>query len=199
MVSDDSPKGASEQVKERPRIRYFRLRNKLKDKASGGMGGGSGSGEISAELLEKAMAEVQKVAEDYPDWVKGYISELAGEHSAALDKRPTERVTHFKHISEMAHELRGQGGTFGYPLISVFGKSLYGFTGPGAVYSDSHLEIVKAHIDSMRVVINDRIEGDGGRLGLELSKGLQVAIAKHTKVEQEPTPAKRTAKPAPKR
>jgi hypothetical protein len=51
----------------------------------------------------------------------------------------------------------------------------------------------------MRVVINDRIEGDGGRLGLELSKGLQVAIAKHTKVEQEPTPAKRTAKPAPKR
>jgi hypothetical protein len=122
------------------------------------------------------------VAEDYPDWVKGYISELAGEHSAALDKRPTERVTHFKRISEMAHELRGQGGTFGYPLISVFGKSLYGFTGPGAVYSDSHLEIVKAHIDSMRVVINDRIEGDGGRLGLELSKGLQVAIAKHTKV-----------------
>ncbi|MDP6344456.1 MAG: pentapeptide repeat-containing protein, partial [Alphaproteobacteria bacterium] len=29
MASDDSPKGASEQVKERPRIRYFRLRNKL--------------------------------------------------------------------------------------------------------------------------------------------------------------------------
>ena len=90
----------------------------------------------------------------------------------------------------MAHELRGQGGTFGYPLISVFGKSLYGFTGPGAVYSDSHLEIVKAHIDSMRVVINDRIEGDGGRLGLELSKGLEIAIAKYTKIEREPSIAK---------
>jgi hypothetical protein len=84
-------------------------------------------------------------------------------------------------------------------LISVFGKSLYGFTSPGAVYSDSHLEIVKAHIDSMRVVINDRIEGDGGRLGLELSKGLQVAIAKHTKVESGKAPAKGSAKPTPKR
>ncbi|HJM49894.1 MAG TPA: hypothetical protein QGF63_08585 [Alphaproteobacteria bacterium] len=93
MATDKSPAAASHDAKERPRIRYFRLRNKLKEKASGGMmGAGGGGGEITAELLEKAMAEVQKVAEDYPDWVKGFIAELASEHGAALGQQPAERV-----------------------------------------------------------------------------------------------------------
>jgi hypothetical protein len=32
-------------------------------------------------------------------------------------------------INLLAHELRGQGGVFGYPLITEFGKSFHNCTG----------------------------------------------------------------------
>jgi len=75
--------------------------------------------------------------------------------------------------------LRGQGGTFGYPLITVFGKSLYEVTKPPCREDDSGLEIVKAHIDTMRAVLRDKIEGDGGQTGQALFKALKMAINKH--------------------
>ncbi len=90
-----------------------------------------------------------------------------------------ERTTNFEEINLIAHELRGQGGTFGYPLITVFGKSLYELTKPPCRQDDASLEIVKAHIDTMRAVLRDKIEGDGGEVGQMLFKALKMAIAKY--------------------
>ena len=34
------------------------------------------------------------------------------------------------------------------------------------------------HIDAMRVVIRERVEGDGGEIGSELKKGLEQSVEK---------------------
>ncbi|MCB2106547.1 MAG: hypothetical protein KDE14_02545, partial [Rhodobacteraceae bacterium] len=81
---------------------------------------------------------------------------------------------------------RGQGGTFGYPLITVFAKSLYDVTKPPCPHDDAMLEIVKAHIDTMRAVIREKIEGDGGEIGQQLFKMLKVAIGKYGGKTSEP-------------
>ena len=160
------------------RIRYYRFRNHLKAKASAGFGGG-GPSRISSEALERAEAEFEKMAEEYPDWVQGYVKHLA-EHLGRCVDSPEERPDRFRRLHLMAHDLKGQGGTFGYPLISYFGDSLYNFTGNRENdIQDNQVEIVKAHIDAMRVVINDRIEGDGGEAGKILIKELSEAIKKN--------------------
>ncbi len=79
--------------------------------------------------------------------------------------------------------MRGQGGTFGYPLISVFGKMLYDATGGECREDDNAVEIVKAHIDAMRAVLRDKISGDGGKIGRELLVSLKEAIQKRQVVE----------------
>ena len=76
--------------------------------------------------------------------------------------------------------MKGQGGTFGYPLISIFGKSLNEMTFGAVDVGDNQLELVKSHIDLMRAVINDRIAGDGGEIGQALVASLQQAIKKYT-------------------
>ena len=43
---------------------------------------------------------------------------------------------------------------------------------------DASLEIVRAHIDTMRAVLREKIGGDGGELGQQLFKALKMAIAK---------------------
>ncbi|MEQ9449011.1 MAG: response regulator, partial [Rhodospirillaceae bacterium] len=65
------------------------------------------------------------------------------------------------------------------PLITVFGKSLYEVTKPPCREDDANLEIVKAHIDTMRAVLRDKIEGDGGETGQALFKALKMAINKY--------------------
>ncbi len=168
---------AGKAAEDKPKLRRFRTRNRLKEKASGGSGGGSGK--VSEELLELAAAEFSKMSEDYPDWVSGYIDSLYKAHRGAAEVVPDSRAKAFREINAIAHEMKGQGGTFGYPLITIFGKSLYDFTEGTAMRDDNHLEIVKAHIDAMKAVIGGRIEGDGGAVGNELREALREAIDKH--------------------
>ena len=162
------------------KVRYFRMRNRLKAKTAGA-GPQDGPPQLAGGALERAMEEMAKASEDYPDWVLNTLEELVSDHKEMVATEDTvDRRRHFKHISGIAHELKGQGGTFGYPLISIFGKSLNEFTNGEAMIGDHQLEIVKSHIDVMRVVIKDRIAGDGGEIGKALVDSLQQAIKKHS-------------------
>ncbi len=156
---------------------YFRLPNTLKEKVSGG--DPNAVGEIPTDILEKAETELNRAQLDFTKWAAKYLQELARLSGEAVDKKGS-RARQFEEINLLAHELRGQGGTFGYPLISTFGKMLYDLTGQGCREDDNMLEIVKAHIDTMRVVLREKISGDGGMLGRELLLALQEAIDKYS-------------------
>ncbi len=158
------------------KVRYFRLRNRLKEKA--GTGQSREPGKFAMKALEQAMAELDKFSDDYPDWVQGQVRELYDLFRKAKDKDESRRAIEFKRLNEIAHDMRGQGGTFGYPLVTTVADSLYKLTVTRALTSESHLEIVKSHIDTMNAVIKERVEGDGGLMGRELLTALEKAIEK---------------------
>jgi len=158
-------------------VRYYRFRNKLKEKT---LGLGGGKGEISSEALAKAAEALEELAEDYPDWVSGLISKLAEKHGRCVDT-PEKRREFFEEINRIAHDMRGQGGTFGYPLITDFADSLESFTMIKTGITDNMVELVKAHVDSMRVVIKNRIKGEGGEKGAQLKQSLNMAIESYKK------------------
>lgn len=152
---------------------YFRLPNSLKDRC-GGLGK-SGPGEIPEGILEQAEEKLERASLDFTEWASTYLSNLSNLCTEALLKEG-RRKKYFDEINTLAHELRGQGGTFGYPMISQVGKMLYDCTGDGCREDDNAVEIVKAHIDTMRAVIREKISGDGGKIGKELIKGLKASV-----------------------
>jgi hypothetical protein len=155
-------------------VRYYRMRNKLMEKA-GGIGASASNSGFPQHILEETESLFQEMISDYPDWVQDSLSKLTGLVEVCVNF-PEKRIVSFKIINEIGHEMKGQGGTFGYPLVSTFGDSLYDFTGPHAGLTDNHVEIVKAHVDAMRATINGRIQGDGGQIGTELKAMLSAAI-----------------------
>lgn len=157
------------------KVRFYRFRNALKEK----LGGGAGGPAVSEEALQKANAALEKLAEDYPDWVAAQVAELRALHGRMVDTPETRRKT-LDAIRIMAQEIKGQGATFGYPLVSTFALSLQECSGPAAPLSDSHVEVVKAHVDSIGAVIKDRVKGSGGQVGKELTQQLKAAIEKHS-------------------
>ena len=154
---------------------HFQLANALKDKI-GGLSG-QGLAMIPLELLIEAEEHLQREALDFTDWAQDYLAELAALCDKALDGIGM-RAPIFREINLLAHELRGQGGTFGYPLITEFAKMLYECTGQACPQADEDVEIVKAHIDAMRAVLRDKVAGTGGQIGLELLASLKLAIEK---------------------
>ncbi|MBT5186291.1 MAG: hypothetical protein HOH19_14600 [Kordiimonadaceae bacterium] len=160
------------------KVRFFRVKNTLKEKAAGlGLAAGAEI-EFDEDILAGAQDVLDELAEDYPDWVMGVIENLFEVHRRCVDDE-VNRKGYFENINGIAHDMKGQGGTFGYQLITDFAEGLYNFTSTGAGLSDSHVEIIKAHIDAMRVVIRERIDGDGGEIGSELKKGLEASVAKY--------------------
>ncbi len=157
-------------------VRFYRFQNRLKEKTAGLA---PGKTSISSDALEAAEKALNKMSEDYPDWVSGLIVKLQEQHGRCVDT-PEKRHEFFEEINHIAHDMKGQGGTFGYPLITQFSDSLYGFTvkRPGEI-SDNQVELVKSHVDSMRAVIRGRVSGDGGEIGEKLSQSLEEAIEKY--------------------
>ncbi len=154
---------------------YFRLPNNLKEKAGGG--GFKGAAELPLDLLEEAENQLERAALDFTTWAQDYLKELSDLCTEALESEvEDERGKFFQEINLLALELRGQGGIFGYPLISTFGKMLYDTTYEGCRVNDDAVGIVKTHIDTMRAVLREKIAGDGGEIGRELLASLQKAI-----------------------
>ncbi|MFZ5609125.1 MAG: hypothetical protein ACOY99_05910 [Pseudomonadota bacterium] len=169
--------------KAKVRVRLYRRRNVLKDKVAGLAGGKAGNDAARLPALDpEVMAQAEKLfedmAEDYPDWVSGLITQLSDLHHRCVDT-PEERRPTFERIAGIAHDMKGQGGTFGYPLITEFASSLYDFANLRGQYSDNQVEIIKAHIDAMRAVIRERVSGDGGELGAQLAQSLKASIEKY--------------------
>ena len=98
-------------------------------------------------------------------------------------EEPDKKTLQFAVIYKLAHELRGQGGTFGYPRISVAGKVLYESTIEGCSVTDNQVEIVRAYIDMMRAVIREKISGSGSKVGKELVESMKAAVERHQVAE----------------
>ena len=160
---------------------YFHLPNKLKEKVGGG-GADDGPPTLPDDILEKAEETLQRAAMDFSTWASDYLEELSSLCNEA-EAVPERRRRLFGEICLLAHELRGQGGTFGYPLVSEFGKMLYEATLDTMKNTDNQVEIVAAHIDAMRVVLRDKIAGDGDDVGKEVQATLQAAIQRYLVTE----------------
>ena len=157
-------------------VRFYRFTNRLKEKTAGLA---PGAATISADALAEAEQALSKMSEDYPDWVQGLIVKLQEQHGRSVDT-PEKRREFMEEISRIAHDMKGQGGTFGYPLITDFADSLYSLTQGRKEVSDNLVELVKSHVDAMRAVIRGRVSGDGGEIGKKLTQTLNEAIDKYS-------------------
>lgn len=132
---------------------------------------------LNATALAKAEAAMQKVAGSI-DLTKEAEPTLKEMQTAylAMKEDPGQVQAQGQRIYNLAHDLRGLGSNFNYPLITRIGGSLCRFIEGLETANDTQLEIVRAHIDAIRAVLHNKMSGEGHAIGIQIAEGLETLV-----------------------
>ncbi len=81
MTTPEETEAAAPRAK--TKVRYFRIRNRLKAKTAGA-GPQDGPPRLAGGALERAMKEMKQAEEDYPDWVLQTLTDPTADHKAMV-------------------------------------------------------------------------------------------------------------------
>ena len=141
--------------------------NTLKQKVGTG-----GPGAVDLEALERAEEVIIGMTDSYLNWVAEDLGKM-DEAYAKLVAATGDRKEEINGVFQISHDIKGQGGSFGYDLMTALGNELCRLiekidkAGPGEI------EAIKLHIDSMKLVIGEDMKGTGGKTGEKMLAGLQ--------------------------
>ncbi|MEE8276215.1 MAG: Hpt domain-containing protein [Alphaproteobacteria bacterium] len=143
--------------------------NRLRAKVGYGHG-------IDPRAASRAEATLAKEKTQSDDWANEYLAAMH-ETIDALDGRRGQRQDHIAKLFRVSHELRGVGGTVGYPLVTGICANLCRYLDGLPAYVDAEGEVLRAHTDALRAVIHNKVAGEGGSTGAELVAELQALVA----------------------
>ena len=132
-----------------------------------------GPGAVDAEALARAEQIIADMADDYLEWVEEdliNIDEALDNLKAAKKK---DRREHIKRIFQISHDIKGQGGSFGYDMMSRIGDQLCAFVESLESAGAAEVEVIELHIDAMKLIIANRMSGEGGEEAKKLFEDLK--------------------------
>ncbi len=156
---------------DKPKVEFIDNPNPLRAKVK--VKGGDPS-----EMLAKAEQSIQKLGDEFEtifgDSVAALVAAMADVRQGGMTR---ERA--LIAVRRLLHDLRGQAGTFGYPLVSHIGDSACKFIDLSEDFGPTETDVLAMHIDALKAVRQTKIKGDGGVIGRELMDGLRKVILKY--------------------
>lgn len=130
-----------------------------------------GPGAVDLDALAKAEDVIANLADDYLDWVKEDFVRLEAAYER-LKSGEGDDKENLDAVFQIGHDMKGQGGSFGYELMTAIGDHLCRLVEKVETVGPREITMIRVHIDAMRVVITKELKGDGGDEGRKLLMGL---------------------------
>jgi len=145
--------------------------NTLRMKVGGGFGG------IDANAIAKAEQALQAMSSQFGQWLQDEIVKLDQAQADIRDSgynAETAEALYFR-----AHDLKGLGTTYQYPLVTRLAGSLCKLLDDPAKRTDAPVLLLDAHIDAIKAVVRDEIQTDDHPVGKILAETLEARVADH--------------------
>ena len=136
-----------------------------------------GPNAVDNEVLRKAETAIEEMCEDYLGWVQKDLADIDTAFDLLVSQKGAEREN-LDQIFLLAHDMKGQGGTFGFNLITTIADQLCRLVDKKDFTNKNGFDAIRVHIDAMRVVISKKIKGHGGKEGERVLNGLNRVMHK---------------------
>lgn len=145
------------------------------DPAAGPTGDGIGYNPLK-ETLARAEEATTALRANYTEWARIDVDRSQTMLDAAKAD-PAQRGEHLDLLYAAVHNIKGQGASFGYPLVTRVGQSLCRLIIASRARDEAGLKIAQAHLDALKLVLDQRIAGSGGAIGEQLAARLESLTA----------------------
>ncbi len=143
--------------------------NTLRLKVGGGFGG------IDANAIAKAEEALKAMSAQFGQWLQDEINKLDAAQAAiraeGLNAQTAEGL-YFR-----AHDLKGLGTTYQYPLVTRLAGSLCKLLDDPTKRAAAPVRLLDAHIDAIKAVVRDQIQTDDHPTGRVLAETLEAEVA----------------------
>ncbi len=145
--------------------------NTLRMKVGGGFGG------IDANAIAKAEEALKAMSSQFGEWLKDEIVKL--EQAQATIRETGYTAETAEGLYFRAHDLKGLGSTYQYPLVTRLAGSLCKLLDDHQKRMAAPLILLDAHIDAIRAVVRDQIQTDEHPTGRVLAETLEARVTAH--------------------
>lgn len=148
-------------------IECFMPPNVLKAKVGGGGG-------LDLAAIERAETAIEKLSESFGDWISSDVERLI---AARADYEKTPNDVTFSALYRVAHDLKGQGKTFNFPLMARVASSLCDLTEASKDGRGLPVVLIDGHIDAIKVILRMKLRDPNDRTAMVLAAELEKKVA----------------------
>ena len=139
------------------------------------VGGPGRLGALDPAAIAKAEAALKSLSGNFAQWLQDEITKLEGARQAIRAEGMTAQTMESLYLR--AHDLKGLGTTYGFPLITRIAASLCALTDDAEKRIRAPIALVDAHIDAIGAAVRDDIKTDEHPVGRALADELEARVA----------------------
>ena len=124
--------------------------------------------------VERAEAVVEQVKASYDGRLESELEELLDE----FETMQAEGRLDLDQLHDRVHEIRGEAGTFGYPLVSEIGRLLCELLAPMDQVGEAEKQAIETHLRAIQTVVTRKVKGTGPDVAKQIVEGLRVMAEK---------------------
>lgn len=136
--------------------------------------------------IERAEAALAELAVEFDDWMAREVERLTAARDAIAADGLTEATR--AQLYSAAHDIKGEGATFGYPLAARIADTLCALMDGIADDGALPLGLMMQHVEAIRAIVRENAKGDDHPLALALADQLdEAATQKLTAIAGAPS------------
>jgi hypothetical protein len=135
---------------------------------------GGGAGRLDPNILARAEAALKSLSGQFAQWLNDEIVKLEAARAAVQDQGMTAETGEVLYMR--AHDLKGLGGTYEFPIITRLAGSLCKLLDDPAKRPAAPLYLVDAHINAIKAAVRDNVRDDANPVGRALAEALEEQV-----------------------
>ncbi len=140
---------------------------------------GGGRFSLDADSIARAEAALKSLSGQFAQWMQDELVKLEAARSEVRTKGLTPETAEALYMR--AHDLKGLGATYEFPLVTRIAASLCRLIDEPAARMSAPMTLVDAHINAIKAVVRDDIKSDDHPMGRAIAEELETKTRDHLK------------------
>lgn len=131
---------------------------------------------FDAEAVARADETLNAMSASFKEWLEADVRRL--QRARAEAERAAMSDAALEQLMGVAHDIKGMGASYGYPLATEIAASLCRLieTPAGKAAARAQPALVLAHVDALRAVVRDAIKTSEHPIGRALTRTLSLEV-----------------------